>query len=146
MADVPPRIVAGGAMAGFAVLDLETTGIHTGYHHRMVEVVVVQLDDRLQVQGIWCTLLDPRRDLGDSTEIHGLRSSDLAGAPTFEEVAGDLFDAMAGRRLVAHNASFDLGFFAYETNRADLGGGRRSRSARPSGRPRARDLKPRYVN
>lgn len=107
-------------MPGFAVIDLETTGIHPGYQHRIAEVGVVLLDDHLAAEGSWCTLLDPNRDLGDSSAIHGLYASDLAGAPSFEEVAGDLFDQLGGRRLVAHNARFVFGFLAYEATRADL--------------------------
>ena len=107
-------------MPGFAVIDLETTGIHAGYQHRIAEVGVVLLDDHLVTEGSWGTLLDPKRDLGDSSAVHGLYASDLAGAPSFEEVAGDLFDQLGGRRLVAHNARFVFGFLAYEAARADL--------------------------
>ena len=107
-------------MPGFAVIDLETTGIHAGYQHRIAEVGVVLLDDHLATEGSWCTLLHPKRDLGDSSAIHGLYASDLAGAPSFEEVAGDAFDLLGGRRLVAHNARFVFGFLAYEASRTDL--------------------------
>ena len=107
-------------MPGFAVIDLETTGIHPGYQHRIVELGIVLLDDHLARDGSWSTLLDPKRDVGDSSAIHGLCASDLAGAPYFEDVAGDLFYHLAGRRLVAHNARFAFGFLAYEATRADL--------------------------
>lgn len=110
-------------MNGFAVVDLETTGIHVGYHHRVVEVAVVHLDADLQMERTWCTLVDPQRDIGESDAIHGLTATLLAGAPTFKEIAGDLIELLAGRRIVAHNARFDTAFLLAEFERIgfDLG-------------------------
>jgi DNA polymerase-3 subunit epsilon len=111
-------------MKGFAVIDLETTGVHVGYHHRVVEIAVVQLDPYLRPERTWTTLVDPQRDVGQSAEIHGLTASVLAGAPRFADIAGDVLDLIDDRRLVAHNARFDLAFLDAEFGRLGIELGR----------------------
>lgn len=107
---------AGGC--GFAVVDLETTGLHPNYHHRVVEIAVVILGPTFDVEYEWDTLVNPRRDVGAS-EIHGLTARHLAQAPTFEDIADDLLEMLTGRVFVAHNARFDLSFLAAELSRVE---------------------------
>jgi len=104
------------------VVDLETTGLHPDYHHRVVEIAIVDLDLAAQPQREWSTLVNPERDVGP-TRIHGIRAEDVAGAPHFADVAGDVVERIAGRVLVAHNLRFDVGFLSAELHRvdADLG-------------------------
>ncbi|RBY75811.1 DNA polymerase III [Geodermatophilus sp. TF02-6] len=101
-----------------AVVDLETTGVYPSVD-RVVEVGVVLLDDAGAVEDEFCTVVDPGRDVG-ATSIHGLRASDVVGAPTFAEVAPYLAALLAGRVVAAHNALFDLRFLAREFGRAGL--------------------------
>ena len=54
----------------YAVVDVETTGLFPGAHHRVAEVAVVQVDDTGRVTGEWSTLVNPGRDLG-SQHVHG---------------------------------------------------------------------------
>jgi DNA polymerase-3 subunit epsilon len=103
---------------GFAVVDLETTGLHPDYHHRVVEIAVVDLSLDAQPQGEWTTLVNPERDVGP-TRIHGIRAEDVAGAPRFADVAGEVVRRIAGRVLVAHNLRFDLAFLDAELRRVD---------------------------
>lgn len=107
---------------GFAVIDLETTGLHPDYHHRVVELAIVTLGPSGQRETEWATLINPERDVG-ATHIHGLTASDLADAPRFSDVAGEVVAQLAGRVLVAHNLRFDVAFLASELARlnADLG-------------------------
>ncbi|MCZ2817894.1 exonuclease domain-containing protein [Modestobacter sp. VKM Ac-2984] len=101
-----------------AVLDLETTGLRPGVD-RVVEVGVVLLDDRGEVEGEFCTLVNPGRDVGP-TSVHGISARDVADAPAFADIAGYLSHLLAGRLLVAHNALFDLRFLGREFGRAGL--------------------------
>jgi DNA polymerase-3 subunit epsilon len=103
---------------GFAVLDMETTGLHPDYHHRVVEIAIIDLDLSAQPQDQWSTLVNPERDVGP-TRIHGIRAEDVAGAPRFADVAGEVVQRIAGRTLVAHNLRFDLGFLDSELRRVD---------------------------
>lgn len=105
-------------VTGFAVVDVETTGLFPA-RDRVVEIAVVHLDTDARVTGEFSTLIDPRRDIGP-TRIHGIRASDVIGAPTFSEAAEMIRRLLAGRVLVAHNARFDAMFLAGEFKRCGL--------------------------
>lgn len=107
------------APEAFAVVDCETTGLHPGAHHRIIELAVVTLDERWAPDEVWCSLICPERDLGP-TDIHGIRGRDVRDAPTFEDVLGEVLDRLAGRVLVAHNARFDRGFLEHELARLGI--------------------------
>lgn len=104
---------------GFAVLDVETTGLFPGGHDRVVEIAIVHADEYGQITGQWETLLNPGRDLGPQ-RIHGIRASEILDAPTIEEIASDLVFLLDGRVPVAHNASFDSRFISSELARAGV--------------------------
>ena len=95
-------------MAGYAVVDVETTGLWPG-QHRIVEIGVVLVDEAGAVEGEWVTLVNPGRDLG-AQHIHGIVAADILDAPTFAEIADDAAALLSGRAFVAHNASFDRRF------------------------------------
>lgn len=101
---------------GFAVVDLETTGLFPGGSDRIVEVAVVHLDSNGAITDRWHSLVHPDRDLG-ATHVHGLTGRDLQLAPRFEEIADELLERLDRRVLVAHNASFDVRFLAAEFTR-----------------------------
>lgn len=99
--------------AGFAVVDLETTGLFPGGHDRVVEIGLVALDPSLSPVGEWTTLVNPCRDVGP-TSIHGITASQVADAPTFPEIIGDVATWLGDRILVGHNVRFDLSFLDAE--------------------------------
>jgi DNA polymerase-3 subunit epsilon len=100
----------------YAVLDTETTGLAPNLHHRVIEIGVALADANGEVEGEWCTLVNPDRDLGPQ-HIHGIRAADVAVAPRFEEVAEHLMSLLSGRTIVAHNLPFDLMFLRSEYER-----------------------------
>jgi DNA polymerase-3 subunit epsilon len=100
------------ARGGYAVVDLETTGL-SPRTNRIVEVAVVALDPWLRPQGEFVTLVNPGRDVGP-TSIHGLTASDVSHAPSFADMASGLERWLGGRVLVAHNIRFDVAFLAAE--------------------------------
>ena len=102
--------------SGFAVVDLETTGLFTGRNDRIVEIAVVHVSGDGEITGEWQTLVNPSRDLGPQ-RIHGIAAADILTAPSFADIAPALVDLLAGRVLVAHNASFDVGFLTAEFER-----------------------------
>lgn len=106
-------------MSGYTVIDVETTGLSPEKGDRIVEIGVVYVSDDGQLQDHWSTLVNPQRDVG-ATRIHGITASDVASAPTFGEVAPYVLRAVAGRTVVAHNASFDLRFLAAELHRSGV--------------------------
>lgn len=107
------------ATGGFAVLDLETTGLAPSKGARIIEigVVAVGLDGTIQEQ--WETLVDAGCGPGP-THIHGVDAAMLSGAPSFDEIVGDLAGVLTGRTIVAHNANFDVGFLDVEFGRSGV--------------------------
>ncbi|GAB3085071.1 exonuclease domain-containing protein [Corynebacterium aquatimens] len=103
--------------AGYAVIDLETTGF--GGADRIIEVGVVLLDSQLAVTGTWETLVQPERDFNNS-HIHKITPTDLVHAPTWEQVAPVLAGVLHGRVGVAHNASFEQRFLSKEFQRVGI--------------------------
>ncbi len=101
---------------GFAVIDLETTGLSPGAHERIVEVAVVHADENGVITGEWETLVNPQRHVG-AEHIHGIRAADLIDAPAFADIASDIADLLSGRVIVAHHARFDRGFLTAEFGR-----------------------------
>jgi DNA polymerase III subunit epsilon len=98
--------------AGWAVVDVETSGFRPG-HARVVSVAALALGDDGNVERSLYSLLDPGVDPGP-THVHGLTAEMLAGQPCFQEVVGDLVELLKGRTLVAHNVGFDYAFLAAE--------------------------------
>jgi DNA polymerase-3 subunit epsilon len=103
----------------YTVIDVETTGLFPGRSDRIIEVGVVRLDDQLQVIDEWATLVDPSRDVGP-TSIHGIAAQDLIGAPRWDEIVGDVLEALSGRVVVGHNVQFDLRFVESECRRVGI--------------------------
>jgi DNA polymerase III epsilon subunit-like protein len=97
----------------FAVVDVETTGFSPLNGDRIVEVAVVRLDGASTEE--YSTLVNPLRDVGPS-HIHGLIAEDVAQAPLFTEVVGDLLEMMSGAVMVAHNVRYDRDFLAAEVS------------------------------
>src|SRR4051812_17678904 len=69
------QIPTGGSMgAGFAVIDLETTGLFPEKHDRIVEIGIVHVSPSGDITGQWSTVVNPRRDMGPQT-IHGITAA-----------------------------------------------------------------------
>ena len=106
------------------VLDTETTGLDP-VDHRIIEVCIVLFRDRKPIGGVNQRIypdrpIDPRAEM-----VHGISLRDLEGKPRFAEAAPKIFKALDRcDNLVAHNLSFDMGFFAAEFARLkyDLSG------------------------
>jgi DNA polymerase-3 subunit epsilon len=100
------------------VLDFETTGLNAGYD-RVVEVSVVRVDPGSPPRLVFDTLVNPDRRMA-ATGIHGITDRDVADAPRFREVAGELVAALSDSVVAAHNVYFDLRFLEFELGRLGL--------------------------
>jgi DNA polymerase-3 subunit epsilon len=100
------------------VVDIETTGLYAGAD-RVVEVSVVRLEPAEEPVLILDTLVNPERAVS-ATEIHGITEGDVADAPTFAEIAGDLARALSRAVLAAYNVYFDVRFLSDEFGRVGL--------------------------
>lgn len=101
--------------ASIAVLDFETTGLSPGVD-RVVEVSVVRVDPGSEPRLAFDSLVNLERRMAAS-EVHGLTDRDVADAPRFADLAGDLVRALSGCVVAAHNVYFDLRFLQFELDR-----------------------------
>lgn len=111
--------VNGRTFEGFAVIDLETTGLSPARGARMIEIGLVLVDGAGTIEESWETLVDTGVGPGP-THIHGVTEAMLVDAPGFADIAGDLAERLEGRTVVAHNATFDMGFLDAEFARLGL--------------------------
>lgn len=94
----------------YAVVDVETTGGSHDGGHRITEIAVVEVR-RGAVTDSFHTLVHPGRPVWPSTErLTGITDEMLATAPSFDEIAEEVFRRLSGRVFVAHNAGFDWGW------------------------------------
>ncbi|MGH3676148.1 MAG: DEDDh family exonuclease [Mycobacterium sp.] len=104
--------------AGWAVVDVETTGFRPG-QARIVSLAALAVGDDGNVERSVATLLNPGVDPGP-THVHGLTAEMLADQPCFGDVVPELVEVLRDRTLVAHNVSFDYAFLAAEAERAGV--------------------------
>lgn len=99
-----------------AVIDVETTGLDP-QADRVVEVGIVPVDRGVPGEGFgW--LVNPGRAIPpEALAVHGLTDAELLAAPTFDRIASEVAQALAGRVPVAYNADFDRLFLAVEYDR-----------------------------
>jgi ATP-dependent Lhr-like helicase len=123
---VPPRLLRSDATQRttrhrigelpYAVIDTETTGFDPA-RDRIVEIAITRLDPDGTMLRTFSTILQSDQGSGP-THIHHLTDADLAGAPRFDEVAGDIARIIDGAIIVAHNAMFDVAMLTAEFARA----------------------------
>ena len=98
-----------------AVVDIETTGLNPS-SDRVIEISVIRQEYGKEPELVINTLLNPKRKV-TARHIHRVTDQDVADAPTFEEVAECLVDALADCVVAAYNAYFDVGFINTELSR-----------------------------
>ena len=105
------------------VFDTETTGLNPLGGDRIVEIGCVEMVNRLPTGQTFHVYLNPERDMPDGAfRVHGLSAEFLADKPLFSAVAQDFLDFIGDAALVAHNASFDMGFINAELVRIKMPG------------------------
>ena len=103
------------------IFDTETTGLDNR-EDRLIEIGCIELDNRFPTGRTFHKYINPqgRSVHPDAQEVHGISNADLEGKPVFSEVLQDFLDFIDGAKLVAHNASFDIGFINAEFARLDV--------------------------
>lgn len=98
---------------GYAVIDLETTGLSPFNKDAIVEVAVALIDEDFNMTESYSTLVKPFRSVA-GTEIHRITEDMVESAPSFHDILPALLCLLDGRRLVAHNAKFEEKFLNSE--------------------------------
>ena len=92
------------------VLDTETTGISVKEGHRLVEIGCIELDDLIPTKNRFHCYLNPERKVSEKAlEVHGYTDEFLATQKKFIDVVEKFLEFIKDKRLIIHNAEFDLG-------------------------------------
>ena len=91
------------------VLDTETTGLKVKEGHRIVEIGCIELNNLIPTKKTFHCYLNPQRKVSEKAfEVHGYTDDFLSKQKKFEEIAEDFLNFISGKRLIIHNAEFDL--------------------------------------
>ena len=91
------------------VLDTETTGISVKEGHRIVEIGCIELDNLIPTKKKFHYYLNPERKVSDKAfEIHGYSDDFLSKQKKFSEIGEEFLEFISNKRLIIHNAEFDL--------------------------------------
>ena len=100
------------------VFDTETTGLNATGGDRLIELGCVEIVNRIPTGREFHRYLNPERDIHpDAVAVHGLTVDFLKDKPFFKDVADEFLSFITDAPLVAHNATFDLGFINAELER-----------------------------
>ena len=96
-------------------LDTETTGLSVNERHKIVEIACIETSDLLPTKKIFHKILNPQRDVPqEAFKVHGFSTEFLKDKETFDRVADEFLKFIEGKKIIIHNASFDLGFLNHE--------------------------------
>ena len=96
-------------------LDTETTGLSVNDKHRMVEIACIETKDLIPTNKIFHKVINPQRDVPiEAFKIHGFSTDFLKDKETFEEISDEFLEFIKDKKIIIHNASFDLGFLNYQ--------------------------------
>ena len=91
------------------ILDTETTGLFVKDGHRIVEIGCIELEDLLPTKNRFHCYLNPERKVSEKAlEVHGYTDEFLSKQKKFSEVVDEFLSFIENKRLVIHNAEFDL--------------------------------------
>ena len=91
------------------VLDTETTGISVKDGHRIVEIGCIELDNLIPTKNKFHCYLNPERKVSeDALKIHGYDDNFLSSQKKFNEIGEEFLEFIKDKRLIIHNAEFDL--------------------------------------
>ena len=91
------------------ILDTETTGLSVKEGHRIVEIGCIELENFIPTNNNFHCYLNPERRVSEKAlETHGYTDKFLSDKKKFKEIADDFLLYIKGKRLIIHNAEFDL--------------------------------------
>src|SRR5210317_1188113 len=97
------------------VLDTETTGISVKEGHRIVEIGCIELDNLIPTKNKFHCYLNPERKVSEKAfEVHGYSDDFLSKQKKFKEVVEEFLNFIDGKKLVIHNAEFDIAHLNHE--------------------------------
>ena len=99
------------------ILDTETTGLSVKEGHRIVEIGCIELENLIPTNNRFHCYLNPEREVSEkAVEIHGYTSEFLSNKKKFAEIVDDFIEFIKEKKLIIHNAEFDLAHLNNELN------------------------------
>tara|TARA_Y100000768_G_scaffold57593_1_gene38655 strand:+ start:1009 stop:1674 length:666 start_codon:yes stop_codon:yes gene_type:complete len=99
------------------VLDTETTGLSVRDGHRIVEIGCIELENLIPTKNNFHCYLNPERKVSEKAfAVHGYSDEFLSNQKKFNEVGDEFLEFIKGKRIVIHNAEFDLAHINNELN------------------------------
>jgi len=97
------------------ILDTETTGLSTAEKHKIVEIGCIELKNQIPTNKIFHVYINPERSVSEEAfKVHGYSDKFLSDKKKFSEIAKDFLDFIKNKKIIIHNAPFDLSFLNYE--------------------------------
>ena len=91
------------------VLDTETTGLSVKEGHRIVEIGCIELENLIPTKNIFHCYLNPERKVSEKAyEVHGYTDQFLSDKKKFIEIADEFLDFIKDKKIIIHNAEFDI--------------------------------------
>ena len=99
------------------VLDTETTGLSVKEGHRIVEIGCIELENLIPTKNKFHCYLNPEREVSEKAfKVHGYSDDFLSHQKKFIEIGEEFLEFIKDKRLIIHNAEFDLGHLNNELN------------------------------
>tara|TARA_Y100000590_G_scaffold108314_1_gene123159 strand:- start:863 stop:1540 length:678 start_codon:yes stop_codon:yes gene_type:complete len=103
------------------ILDTETTGLSVSENHRIVEIGCIELKDQIATKNVFHEYINPQRKVSeDAYKVHGYSDKFLSEKKTFSEISEKFLNFIKNKKIIIHNAGFDLSFINYELKLANL--------------------------
>jgi len=97
------------------ILDTETTGLSVADNHRIVEIGCIELENQIPTNKIFHQYLNPQRPVSEAArKVHGYSDKFLSDKKKFSEIAEEFLNFIKNKKLIIHNAPFDLAFLNHE--------------------------------
>ena len=101
-------------------LDTETTGLSFKEGHKIVEIACIETKDLVPTGKVFHKLINPERNVPiDAYKVHGFSEQFLSDKEIFEKIADEFLNFIRGKKIIIHNANFDLSFLNGELRTAN---------------------------
>jgi len=101
-------------------LDTETTGLSAKDGDRIVEIACIETKDLIPTNRVFHKIINPQKKVSsEAFKVHGFSDDFLKTKEKFDEVVEDFLEFIKNKKLIIHNAPFDIGFLNTELRRAN---------------------------
>ena len=97
------------------ILDTETTGLSVSENHRIVEIGCIEIENHIPTNRVFHEYINPERNVSkEAFNVHGYSDDFLSTKKTFKEISNKFLNFIKDKKIIIHNAVFDLSFLNHE--------------------------------